>query len=60
MMNDSPRTMLRYLLMLIVFIIAMTLVITGQKSIGPAGLSTMLIGLGLLVGLLWFYNRQHK
>ncbi|NWL88765.1 MULTISPECIES: DUF6903 family protein [unclassified Paenibacillus] len=60
MMNDSPRTMLRYLLMLVVFIIAMILVITGQKSIGPAGLGTMLIGLGLLVGLLWFYNKQYK
>ncbi|WMT40253.1 hypothetical protein RE628_23800 [Paenibacillus sp. D2_2] len=59
-MNDSPRTMLRYLLMLIVFVIAMTLVITGQKSIGLAGLGMMLSGLGLLVGLLWFYNRQYK
>jgi hypothetical protein len=52
--------MLRYLLMLVVFIIAITLVITFQKSIGFAGLGTMLIGVGLLVGLLWFYNRQYK
>ncbi|WP_205571030.1 DUF6903 family protein [Paenibacillus aceti] len=60
MMNDSSRTRLHHLLMLIVFVIAIALVITGQKNIGATGLGTMLIGLALLIGLLWFYNRQYK
>ncbi|MEK3751662.1 MULTISPECIES: DUF6903 family protein [Paenibacillus] len=51
---------LRNLLMLIVFIFALVLVIIGQKNIGAPGLGIMLLGLALLIGLLWFYNRKFK
>ncbi|MCR8660557.1 hypothetical protein NV377_24945 [Paenibacillus sp. T3-5-0-4] len=54
------RNLLRNYLMLIVFIIAVVLVIIGQKNIGPSGLGLMLLGLALLIGLLWFYNRKFK
>ncbi|WP_449603761.1 DUF6903 family protein [Paenibacillus sp. Marseille-Q9583] len=51
---------LRNLLILIVFIFALVLVIIGQKNIGAPGLGLMLLGLALLIGLLWFYNRKFK
>ncbi|GGH36434.1 DUF6903 family protein [Paenibacillus segetis] len=58
-MNDSMNG-LRGLLMLIVFIVGMGLVIVGQKHIGAPGLGLMLLGLAMLIGLLWFYNRKYK
>jgi len=48
------------LLYLILFIIGMALVVFGNKSIGPVGLSTMLAGIAVLIGLLWLYNRKYK
>ncbi|URN96132.1 MAG: hypothetical protein NAG76_07850 [Candidatus Pristimantibacillus lignocellulolyticus] len=59
-MNESVRNLLRNYLMLIVFIIGIVLVIIGQKNIGAFGLGLMLLGLALLIGLLWFYNRKYK
>lgn len=59
-MSDSLRNALRNVLMLIVFIVATVLVIIGQKNIGAAGLGLMLLGLAMLIGLLWFYNRKYK
>ena len=59
-MSESMRNLLRHLLILIVFIFAIVLVIIGQKNIGAPGLGTMLLGLALLIGLLWFYNRKYK
>ncbi|WP_211267829.1 DUF6903 family protein [Paenibacillus antarcticus] len=54
------RNLLRSLLLLIVFIFAVVLVFIGQKNIGAPGLGIMLLGLALLIGLLWFYNRKYK
>jgi len=59
-MSESLRNLLRNYLMVIVFIIAIVLVIVGQKNIGAYGLGLMLLGLALLIGLLWFYNRKFK
>jgi len=59
-MSDSLRNTLRNVLMLIVFVVATALVIVGQKSIGAAGLGLMLLGVAILIGLLWFYNRKYK
>ncbi|MEC0091293.1 DUF6903 family protein [Paenibacillus macquariensis] len=59
-MSESMRNLLRNLLILIVFIFAVVLVFIGQKNIGASGLGTMLLGLALLIGLLWFYNRKYK
>jgi len=46
--------------MLIIFIVALTLVVIGQKNIGASGLGLMLLGLAMLIGLLWIYNRKYK
>lgn len=48
------------MLMLLVLIVGVALVIVGQKNIGAPGLGLMLLGLAMLVGLLWFYNRKYK
>lgn len=59
-MSDSLWNLIRNLLMLIIFVVGVALVIVGQKHIGPTGLITMLVGLSLLIGLLWVYNRKYK
>ncbi|MEK4508373.1 DUF6903 family protein [Paenibacillus sp. FSL K6-2524] len=59
-MNDSMENFIRNVLMLIIFIVGMALVIVGQKHIGAPGLGLMLLGLTMLIGLLWFYNRKYK
>ncbi|WP_410767730.1 DUF6903 family protein [Fontibacillus sp. BL9] len=59
-MNDYIKNYLRYLVMLIVFLVGLGLVVVGQKHIGAPGLGLMLIGLALLIGLLWLYNRKYK
>jgi len=48
------------LLYLIVFIVSMTLIITGQRNIGPAGLLTMLVGLVGILVLLYLYNKKYQ
>lgn len=45
---------------LVCLIVCLGLVIIGQKSIGYTGLLTMIIGLGGILLLLYFYNRQYK
>ncbi|WP_413371980.1 DUF6903 family protein [Paenibacillus taichungensis] len=60
MMEDFTKNYLRNLLMLIFFIVGIGLVIVGQKNIGAPGLGLMLLGLAMLIGLLWLYNRKYK
>ena len=45
---------------LLVFIISMTLIVTGQRSIGPLGLLFMLIGLVGILLLLYLYNKKYQ
>ncbi len=59
-MNEQLKKIMIGIVVAIVFVICIALVVVGQKNIGPAGLGTMLIGLGGLIGLLWLYNRQYK
>jgi len=59
-MSDSLINSLRKVLMLIMFIVALTLVVIGQKNIGASGLGLMLLGLAMLIGQLWIYNRKYK
>ncbi len=48
------------LLYLLVFIGCITLVVVGQRNIGPAGLAVMIVGLlGILV-LLYLYNKKYQ
>lgn len=44
----------------ILFIVFFAMMLIGQKSISYLGLTTMLIGLAGLLGLLWDYNRQYQ
>lgn len=48
------------LLYTILFLIGMACIVLGHKTIGPAGLGTMLSGLLVLIGCLWLYNRKHQ
>ncbi len=59
-MNEFTRKLLITILVLIIFIICVTLVITGQRETGAPGLFRQLTGLAGLVVLLWLYNRQYK
>lgn len=45
---------------LLVFIASMTLIVTGQRNIGPSGLVTMLVGLLGILALLYLYNKKYQ
>ncbi|MEF9940781.1 MAG: hypothetical protein RSA90_02675 [Lachnospiraceae bacterium] len=45
---------------LIIFIVCMGLIITGQRTIGLSHLVQMLIGLAGLLALLFAYNKKHQ
>lgn len=59
-MNEYTKKILVGLLAAIVFVVCIVLVIVGQKSVGPTGLLTMLVGLAGLLVLLGIYNKQYK
>lgn len=59
-MKESTKKLVTALAVLVVFIICVALVVTGQRSIGAQGLLMQLGGLAGLVVLLWLYNRQYK
>ncbi len=48
------------LLSVAVFIVGVALVMIGQRMIGPAGLSIMLVGLAGILLLLYLYNRKFQ
>lgn len=48
------------LLYLIIFIVSMTLIVTGQRNVGPTDLFVMLIGLGGILLLLYLYNKKFQ
>jgi len=45
---------------MIVFVFGIGLVVVGEKNIGAPGLGLMMLGLAVLIGLLWSYNRKYK
>ena len=59
-MSEQAKKIIIGILIAIVFVVCVSLVVVGQKHIGPAGLGVMLIGLAGLIVLLWLYNRQYK
>ncbi|MDO4285349.1 MAG: hypothetical protein Q4C60_08425 [Eubacteriales bacterium] len=59
-MNERTKSIVTMILLLIAFVICLTLVITGQRNIGAAGLLTQLLGLAGLMVLLWNYNRKFR
>ena len=48
------------LLYLLIFIVSMALIITGQRKIGPKSLLIMLVGLAGILLLLYLYNRKSQ
>lgn len=48
------------LLYLLVFIISIVLVTSGQRNVGPVGLLIMLIGLAGILLLLYLYNKKYQ
>ncbi|MFF2890044.1 DUF6903 family protein [Paenibacillus sp. NPDC057967] len=44
----------------VLFLGGMLLTVFGHRSIGPAGLFTMLLGLAMLISVLWMYNRKYR
>ena len=48
------------LLYLLIFIVSIVFIVTGQRNIGPAGLLTMLVGLAGILVLLYLYNRKYQ
>lgn len=45
---------------LLIFIISMVLITTGQRDVGPIGLIIMLIGLAGILLLLYLYNKKYQ
>ncbi len=48
------------LLRVLLFMVGVGLVVWGQTHIGYPGLSAMLLGLALILGLIYEYNRRNK
>ena len=52
---------LRMILMLVLFVLALVLVVSGWKMTGPlAGLGIMLVGVALLLAVLAIYNATYQ
>ena len=59
-MNEYFLERLWLALRLAAFFAGVALVIIGQRTIGFSGLATMLLGLAVMLGVLYDYNRRHK
>ena len=51
---------LKIVLWTLLFLGCCALVVAGQRTIGYAGLWTMLLGLAGILVCLYFYNRRHR
>lgn len=54
------NNVLKNVIMILVFIVCLALIITGQRTVSAEGLIKELIGLVGLLTLLYVYNRQYK
>lgn len=59
-MSERMKQTITTILTIVVFIVCIALVITGQRNAGAKGTGIMLLGLAGLIGLLWNYNRKFK
>lgn len=48
------------LLYLLIFIVSIVLIVTGQRNIGYTGLLTMLVGIAGILVLLYLYNKKYQ
>lgn len=53
------KTTIIVILKIMVFIVCLSLIFIGQKTVGKAELGIMLLGLAGLFGLLYDYNRKY-
>ena len=59
-MSEFGKKIIIGIILFVGFAACVTLVVIGQRNIGPSGLFTQLTGLAGLIFLLWLYNRQYK
>lgn len=61
MKHNESNPMVRVILMLVLFVLALVLVVAGWKMTGqPAGLGLMLVGVALLLAVLYIYNNKYQ
>ena len=59
-MKENNNHLWIKLICVVLFLLFLFLVIFGQKQIGYAGLTMMIVGLSGILFLLFLYNRKHQ
>lgn len=54
------KTVLSYSIQFVMFIVGVSCVVIGQKTVGIQSLGIMLIGLVLLLSVLYRYNKRYQ
>ena len=61
MKHNESNPMVRVILMLVLFVLALALVVAGWKMAGQlAGLGIMIVGVALLLAVLYIYNNKYQ
>ncbi|MBS6136731.1 MAG: hypothetical protein KH706_09380 [Faecalibacterium prausnitzii] len=61
MKHNESNPMVRVILMLVLFVLALVLVVAGWKMTGQlAGLGLMIVGVALLLAVLYIYNNKYQ
>lgn len=61
MKHNESNPMVRVILMLVLFVLALVLVVVGWKMTGQlAGLGLMIVGVALLLAVLYIYNNKYQ
>ena len=61
MKHNQSNPMVRVILMLVLFVLALALVLAGWKMTGQlAGLGIMIVGVALLLAVLYIYNNKYQ
>lgn len=61
MKHNKSNPMVRVILMLVLFVLALVLVVAGWKMTGQlAGLGIMIVGVALLLAVLYIYNNKYQ
>ncbi len=61
MKHNESNPMVRVILMLVLFVLALALVLAGWKMTGQlVGLGIMIVGVALLLAVLYIYNNKYQ
>lgn len=61
MKHNESNPMVRVILMLVLFVLALALVVAGWKMTGQlVGLGIMIVGVALLLAVLYIYNNKYQ